>query len=130
MKYRFEVLKPEHKSLVEELVTFTKLDYPIDEDCKFIGAWNGNTKLLGIIGFNIKKRYPQFQHIILRESTPRTIGIKLISLMEKFLKDKGYKEVVCYIENIRNDIQVMAMKINYKPYANDTEGVWFYKRII
>jgi len=124
---RFEFLNQEHYGEIEHLTTIAEVDYPINYDCKFLGARNGSAKLLGFVAYSTKEKYPQIWHLVLRPDVPRRIGIKLINKMEQAFRNEGYREYVAYVENTRNQIQLYAMRINFKPYSSDSEGVWFVR---
>jgi hypothetical protein len=130
MYYDIRLLKKEEYPLLNNLAKTVNLRETLDLDCDFIGAkQEGN--LIAVAGINFKReRYPQFEHIILRQDVRnRKLLILLCRQMERYIKDKGYDVYVSYITNDMNDMQVYALKWGMEAYSNDLHGVWFYKKI-
>jgi len=128
--YRIERLRAEELGMIDDLLEHSDSgkDYKINYKCEFIAAKN-ETKLGGIAGYLIGKRYPQFKHIILRKGVYPILAAKLIQKMEKVLKKEGYNDYVGFISNKNNFLQSIAIRLGYKAYANNDKGVWFYRRL-
>lgn len=130
MKYSIEHIKktPEELKLLDELHDEAKVDYPLVKHCEYIICKNGTDKYYGAVAINLKKKlYPQFQHIILHPDASRGLAIKLIQVMEKWLKENGYEVYVAFVTNRRNKVQQYAQRLGMKAYDNNNSGIWFYK---
>lgn len=128
--YNFSISKPEDINQIEELFSISGVDERLDYNCDFLLARNGDDRILGFAGINLHKRYPQFEHIIITPKYQKTrLLIKIMMCMERYLKEKGYKEYVAYILNTNNPMQIYALKFGFKAYDKDDKGVWLYKKI-
>jgi hypothetical protein len=130
MQYNFRLLTKEEIPLIDELAKSVNLDEKIDYNCDFIGAFNGSTNLLGIAGVNLKKHYPQFEHIIICKDKQKTLlGFLLMKKIEEYLKLKKIAMYVSYIRNDRKYMQNYAEKWGMKIYNHKLGGKWYFKEI-
>lgn len=133
MTYSLSLSDKSNKDIIqiEDLVSLVGLnpnEY-LDYDCDFILA-HKKDKLIGFIGVLFNRMYPQFQHIVIHPNFQSSrVSFLLANYMENFLRAKGYKEYVAYVSNELNNVQVYAQRIGLISYANDTEGVWFAKKL-
>lgn len=129
MKYDIRLLKQEEYSLLDDLAKDAQANFTPFIDSEYLAARNGNPRLLGAIAFYTQGRHPSFQHLILSKTAPRKLGVILIKKLESLLRERGFSLYCVYVENKRNWLQQIALKFGYTPYNQDTDGVWFMKRI-
>jgi len=130
MQYTFRLLTKDDIPLIENLAKSVNLDEKVNYKCDFIGAFNGDSRLLGIAGVNLTKHYPQFEHIIVSKNKQKTrLGVLLMKKIEEYIKLKKYTMYVSYILDTRKYMQNYAVKWGMFPYNYKPEGKWYSKRI-
>ena len=131
MKYNLAILQPNEYYQLIELAKEVELNEPLDFKCNFLCARNGTPKIIGMVGINLQKSYPQIEHIIVgKEHQKTSLAYLLMIELEKFLRLQGYKEYVAYILNSNERMIRYAKKFGFKPYANRDNAKWYYKTLL
>lgn len=135
MKYQFFVLKKENYDELNKLTNRVKLDEQLDKDAIFIVGIEEND-LQGAVGFSFRNDFldkeniklPRLEHIIVDNKYQKTrLGVLLLKEMEKYLKEREYKEYYSYILNTNERMKKYAIKWGMKLKNIGRVGSCYYK---
>jgi len=118
---------------VIQLAKDCNIGEPFDRTCDLVYLWVIDNKIVGVAAF---KRYefsptnvvPRMEHIFGPKHVQKTMrGVKFLLSCIADIKERGYKQVWCYIAPEKQYMKVLADKFGFKSYAKDDSGEFFIK---
>jgi len=123
---------------INKIIRESGLDEPFDYlNSKYYVVAQNEEDTIGFVVYGEMKTssgvYPRFLHIIITPKYKRTkLAYKMLVESEQELRKIGFDTILCFIgfdlEN-REQKKIYAEKFNYKKYAQDELGEFFYKQI-
>ena len=131
MKHRFEYLTYGDFKEIQKLADSLELKEDIDYACDFIGAFDTDGHLNGLVGINFEKcKYPRFEHILIDKKYQKTaLTIALMFESERYITEVGYTQYVAFIYRTNSIMTRYAKKFGFEFYCPGNIGDWYIKTI-
>lgn len=131
----FTIERLRDSSQLKELIDNSGIDEPFDYDADFHFVGRDNGRIVGVITYRLQafadgKWLPRFEHVIFDKSIRRSKKIIVMLIKsQKLIKDMGYKQVFCLVNENKKEMITYAKKFGFVEWSQNEQGKLLYKNI-
>ena len=131
----FNVTLSQDSSELKELIDDSGIDEEYNYGAEYHCVGKDDGKIVGVITYRIQtllggSKLPRFEHVIFDKSIRRSKKIVIMLLRaEKLIKNLGYKQVFCLVNENKQEMITYAKKFGFKEYGQTEQGKLLYKNI-